>query len=848
MTEGTHNPTANTEELPPAQRHIIKRPRLTKLLDEADSRIILLVAPAGYGKTTLAREWVSQSGRTAHWFRPRSGASDIGGVAQALARAITPIWPAAERTVREFLAAHPEPAPTALAELLARDLPAVSPATWLVIDEYESIARDELSTEFLQSFLTAAELNVLTTSRERPPWIRPRDLLYGDVFEVRQSALSMTLEEATEILANVPYAPAAVLALADGWPAVISLASRFSGEVKPDSELHDALFDYFAQELFGSLDVTVQRHLVLLAVPGTLTIELIRDVVGADAERVLAESVRAGLVNARDGEIEIHPLCRSFLARKLWDVGIAKNQIHDLAEHLASAAEWDDLFELVVRFNLPDWYTEMFERGAQLALRNGRISTLERWLNWGHEKGIETPQMALSRAEIYLCRGHWQLSESLALACARDAPSASFAAQAYLCAGTSAQLLDRAAHAKQYYSKALKIEDSPEIRRRALWGQFIVSHWDAREQYLDALAALEQVTDSSPEHQIRLRQARLVTGERDGKIAILIEEALASIPLLEHIEDPFIRSGFLHNVAYALNVSARYAEAAAFAKRESDEGERFHLKFVAPNALLNLATAKLGQGHYAAASVMIDRSEVADVAGDDFLRVKRAIMRADIDLAKGRPANALARLRAVEVDDARLDVSGEALATRSLAEACTLDFESAKATLAKAELRASDVTSRVIVAGVKALLASSLDEPRLNESLSHLATVVRETGAFDSLICVLRAAPDLLRRSQNHAAMEEVMRIAATNSGDRSLVGATQALVKLRPEKPVALSIRECEVLELVSEGFQNKEIASRLFISPKTVKTHLQNVYEKLDVGSRTEAVVKARNAGLLR
>ncbi|HEY0415195.1 MAG TPA: hypothetical protein VGC78_02310, partial [Gaiellaceae bacterium] len=39
------------------QRRIIERPRLTKLLDETDARTILLLAPAGYGKTTLARQW-----------------------------------------------------------------------------------------------------------------------------------------------------------------------------------------------------------------------------------------------------------------------------------------------------------------------------------------------------------------------------------------------------------------------------------------------------------------------------------------------------------------------------------------------------------------------------------------------------------------------------------------------------------------------------------------------------------------------------------------------------------------------------------------------------------------------
>ena len=52
-----------------ARRYIIKRPRLTRLLDNANARVLMLVAPAGFGKTTLAREWV---GDRAHvWYAAR---------------------------------------------------------------------------------------------------------------------------------------------------------------------------------------------------------------------------------------------------------------------------------------------------------------------------------------------------------------------------------------------------------------------------------------------------------------------------------------------------------------------------------------------------------------------------------------------------------------------------------------------------------------------------------------------------------------------------------------------------------------------------------------------------------
>jgi len=61
------------------------------------------------------------------------------------------------------------------------------------------------------------------------------------------------------------------------------------------------------------------------------------------------------------------------------------------------------------------------------------------------------------------------------------------------------------------------------------------------------------------------------------------------------------------------------------------------------------------------------------------------------------------------------------------------------------------------------------------------------------------------------------------------------------------LSERELEVLRLIAEGLANEEIAQRLVLSLPTIKWHTSNVYGKLSVKNRTEAVAKARGLGLL-
>merc|ERR1711969_430750 len=89
--------------------------------------------------------------------------------------------------------------------------------------------------------------------------------------------------------------------------------------------------------------------------------------------------------------------------------------------------------------------------------------------------------------------------------------------------------------------------------------------------------------------------------------------------------------------------------------------------------------------------------------------------------------------------------------------------------------------------------------------------------------------------------------LAAAGESALAPVIASRLLGRMRSPQ-ISLSSREIEVLERVADGRSNAEIATDLYVSEPTVKSHLAHIFTKLDVTSRTSAVSAARRRGILR
>src|SRR5438876_11908228 len=109
---------------PRVRPHIIPRPRLMRQLDEAAPELLIVVAPAGYGKTTLATQRLTATEHLAAWCHLTSASLDVAVLARAVAAACSDVVPSAGSVLAERLRAARKaaPEPGVLAETLAKDL------------------------------------------------------------------------------------------------------------------------------------------------------------------------------------------------------------------------------------------------------------------------------------------------------------------------------------------------------------------------------------------------------------------------------------------------------------------------------------------------------------------------------------------------------------------------------------------------------------------------------------------------------------------------------------------------------------------------------------------------------
>ncbi|MGH3081866.1 MAG: LuxR C-terminal-related transcriptional regulator [Gaiellaceae bacterium] len=832
-----------------ARQRIIRRPRLTSMLEESSARIRLLVAAAGYGKTTLAREWLDNSERQGAWYRCGPASADVAALAVGIAETASAILPNAGTRMRDRLRAtgHPEEDVHILAELIAEDMREWPSDAWLLFDDYHHAMDSVASERFVELLARDTPVQILITSRRRPSWATARQIMYGEILEIDRRALAMEDPEAREVLGRDNEATNELIVRARGWPAVLGLAAMTEEFVLPPDDLPATLHAYFAEEVLQATDPQAGRALAKLAVAPTITPQLVATVLGTQPANVIGVGVRLGVLSEQAADsFAMHPLLRDFLQSHFNDEPDRADLVLRIGDYFLERGEWDNAFEVALTASLPAVLEKTIESGLDPMLANGRLATVEKWVEYALRSHFDMPIVDLAEAELAFRQGEHARAYTLASQAAARFGDEDLAARAHARAGHSALLSSREKEGLTHFRSARDLAQTWQHRREALVGLYFAASELLDPDALSAFEELQASGERTPDGILRMEVLRLTHAARTGGgIEQSVSSALPKLHLIERATDPLGLTAFVHALSTSLNVSARYAEALALADQQFDLATRYRLDLPVVHGRLNQAISYLGLGNFRRADEALRKvRERLPSTGDPYLETTLRAITCRLLTGQKRFDEAVSL-----TEDAGESISSpllraEYMCSRALALACS-GQPSAARSLAEQSRAAfsSSIETRVLAPCVEAIIAvQSRNEAERARTVLNAWHAAEETGNFDSYVGAFRAMPEILHPlihnpEVRHEVADLFVRLGEEEAGRR--LGLW--IQRTGPEDIETLTPRERDVLRELEQGSSNRDIASRLFISEATVKVHLRHIYEKLGVRTRAEVLARA-------
>jgi LuxR family transcriptional regulator, maltose regulon positive regulatory protein len=885
---------------PQIRSGLIARPRLTERLARGlTRRLTLLSAPAGCGKTTLLGEWLGGSRAAAEratlspsriaWLSLDADDNDPARFLTYIIAALETVQSGAGGGARALLQSLQPVPQKAILTALINGLAAFSADTALVLDDYHCIEVQQIhdALAFLLENLPH-RMHIVIASRVDPPLPLVRLRARDQLVELHTADLRFTTEETAAFLNEVMGLGldgadvAALESRTEGWIAGLQLAatsmrdrSDVHGFIEAFTGSNRYILDYLAEEVLGRQTESVREFLLRTSILGRLCGSLCDAVTGrTDGQALLAKLDLSNMFTvALDEErhwYRYHTLFAEFLRNCLG----AEGETRELHRKAAGWYERNGFLADAIRHSLETRDTEpaarLIERAAWETLMRGEIGTLQSWLSALPEDLVRAhPRLCVARAWIALTTGRLDDAEPFLQ---RASQEAEVQGEAATIRALIAVLKGDTELAIKLSRKALESLAEEELFLRGFVVENLGLAYDTQGNIAEAEEAHARARAIGRAAGNRLLSAMAAGQLADIKVlqGKLREAADVYRQAIREATEPdalypiaaMIYSG-LGRVLYEWN---DLDSAAHNVSTAIDVGRLFESADTLVTCLIYLAQVRHAQGDAVSAKDLALQSERAmhgNVLSRPSIMLAKAygarlwIRQGNIDVAAAWADEYLARPRDAPGYPGYLRQIEATTWARVLMAQGKPELAAGAVTPLMQSAETTGRTGNVIE--LLALLALAFDaqgQSAQASTLIHRALTLAEPEGYTRLFVdegrpmsalISRSVSQFEKKPQagHKKLLAYIDRLQAVFSGMAAELRAD--IGHAQRGMPEPLSGRELEVLGLVAGGLSNAEIAAKLFISVGTVKRHINNLFGKLEVRSRTQAIARAKNIGLL-
>jgi LuxR family transcriptional regulator, maltose regulon positive regulatory protein len=893
---------ATKTHIPPLHSNLVNRPHLIRRLNDGiaqNHRLTLVSAPAGYGKSTLLSEWVSQIDLPVAWLSLEKGENNPVRFWNYFITALSTIPHLRQANLggpipQSLHAGRPPPIEILLASLV-NDFSNLEERAILVLDDLHVITESQIhqGLVFLVDHLpqSACGLHLVIASRMDPPWPLARWRVRDELTEVRSKDLRFSPEEASTFLNTVMGLKLAIrdIALLDqrteGWIAGIQMAAlSMQGRGNVDGFLggftgsHRFVLDYLLEEVLSQQKPEILNFLLCTSLLEHLTAPLCDAITdGKDGQAILDQLERSNMflvpmdderrwyryhhlfsdmlqVRLKLTYPEIIPLLHGKACTWYMENGYLSNAL----KHAISANDLNRLISLVEKyaFTIFDFH---------------QASTFLSWLNTlpGHVIG-SNPWLNIARAWLLVYLGQMENIEPSILEAEEHADQTDRRLLGYIAAMRTlmGEVYFLQIDAISQASRAFELLPPQEYRPRAFVSYHLSNVLAWQGDILLALKALEDAFTWS-----------LAAGDPEMAMAAQFEKA-----------------NILHGLG-RLTESLHTFEK-TFQMVDSDYPDKKNRSLPVGYAYIQLSTLYLEWNNTSEALLYANEGiQVCRLWGYSDYLYNGLLKLADVLFAVGDLDGALIAVQEAKQVMKNLPISSRSNAQEAVINLARGDIESASAWVRQSGLHPSDTleySHRTVYMHYASILQAQGKLHEAYDVLEGLKRILEKAGTVTLVlevltrqIIILHALEDreqalsMLQRALELAKPERYIRIfinkgapmayllrvafsrgietqyisellssfdfsvsAEALRADR-LNETRSKIYSARLTEP--LSERELQVLRLLDSALTNEEIGRELYVSVNTIRTHIRNIYAKLGVNRRGDAVWRAKELKLI-